>query len=166
MKKLDIVKLIDDSGYGKFNLKNNMHGIVINVFKNENADVLFFNPQNDGDYAVIPINVKDLVIEKETLPKNIQDEWQSKMGVILSKAKSIIEPIEINEYDMVELLVEDNKYAKYGVHKGCTGCVMDNHAVENYIEVDFSGIDDDGNFFGDCISVNIKDLKVLERNKS
>jgi len=28
--------------------------------------------------------------------------------------------------------------------------------------VDFSGIDENGNFYGDCISVKIDDLKVVE----
>ena len=42
------------------------------------------------------------------------------------------------------------------------GCVMDNKVVQNCIEVDFSGIDENGNFYGDCIAVNIKDLKIIE----
>ena len=63
---------------------------------------------------------------------------------------------------MVELIVEDEKYSKHGVHKGMCGCVMQDYAVQNYIEVDFSGIDENGNFYGDCISVKIDDLKVVE----
>ena len=39
---------------------------------------------------------------------------------------------------------------------------MDNKAVQNYIEVDFSGIDENGIFYGDCISVKIDDLKVIK----
>ena len=39
---------------------------------------------------------------------------------------------------------------------------MDNNAIQNYIEVDFSGIDKDGNYYGDCISVKINDLKVIK----
>lgn len=39
---------------------------------------------------------------------------------------------------------------------------MDNNAVQNYIEVDFSGIDKDGKYYGDCISVKIDDLKVIK----
>lgn len=38
---------------------------------------------------------------------------------------------------------------------------MDDNAVQDYIEVDFSRIDDKGNFYGDCISVKIEDLKVI-----
>ena len=91
MKKFDIVKLIDDTHYVNYNLKNNMHGIVINIYGNEKADILFFNPQNEGDYAVILINIKDVVLEKETLPKDIQSEWIGGLDVILSKAKNIIE---------------------------------------------------------------------------
>lgn len=73
-----------------------------------------------------------------------------------------MEPITINEYDMVELLVEEERCSKFGVHKGYRECVMDNKAVQNYIEVDFSGIDENGKFYGDCISVKIDDLKVIE----
>ena len=43
---------------------------------------------------------------------------------------------------------------------------MDNKAVQNYIEVDFSGIDENGNFYGDCISVKIDDLKVIKQKKT
>ena len=53
----------------------------------------------------------------------------------------------INEYDKVELLVEDEKYSKYGVHKGDTGCVMEIWGRDD-VEVDFSGIDEKGNFMG------------------
>lgn len=80
----------------------------------------------------------------------------------MQKAKNKIQPIKIKEYDMVELLVEEDSYAKFGIHKGDRGCVMDNSAVQNYIEVDFSGIDKNGEFYGDCISVKIDDLKVIK----
>ena len=86
----------------------------------------------------------------------------SKLDVILTSAKNYLEPVSINEYDIVELLVEEDRYTKFGVHKGARGCVMDNKAVQNYIEVDFSGIDENGKFYGDCISVKIDDLKVIK----
>ena len=81
---------------------------------------------------------------------------------VMKKASDILKPISIKEYDLVELIVEDEKYSKFGVHKGDIGCVMDNNAVQNYIEVDFSGIDENGNFYGDCISVKIEDLRVVD----
>ena len=69
---------------------------------------------------------------------------------------------KIHAYDYVELLVEDKKYSQYGIHKGDRGYVMDDNAVDNFIEVDFSELDEQGNFYGDCISVKIEDLKKLK----
>lgn len=161
MKKLDLVKLVNEKPYMKNNLQKDMHGIVVSEDFNEIV-VLFFNPQNIGDYAVVNIRTEDIVVEKEKLPNDMQKELLSKLDQILSKAKNHIEPITINNYDMVELLVEEDKYTKFGIHKGDRGCVMDNKAVQNYIEVDFSGVDKDGNFYGDCISVKIVDLKVIK----
>ena len=43
---------------------------------------------------------------------------------------------------------------------------MEGDAVQNYIEVDFSGIDKKGNFYGNCISVKIEDLKVIKNSKN
>jgi len=103
-----------------------------------------------------------LDLDKEKLPTQFEKELLSKLDAIKLKSKDVLEPIAINEYDMVELLVEEEKYAKFGVHKGDRGCVMDNNAVQNHIEVDFSGIDNYGNYYGDCISVKIDDLKVIK----
>lgn len=161
MKKLDLVKLINERPYIKNNLQKEMHGIVISEDAN-NIDVLFFNPQNLGNYAIVKVNVCDLITDKEKLPNKMQQELSSNIDKILSKAKKYIEPIKINNYAMVELLVEKDRYTKFGIHKGDRGCVMDNKAVQNYIEVDFSGVDKDGNFYGDCISVKIDDLKVIK----
>ena len=161
MKKLDLVKLKNNRPYKSHNLYKNMHGIVVDV-NCEDADVLFFNPHNVGDYAIVKIKTTDLDLDKEKLPIKIENELFSKLDDLKLKAKNVLEPIAINEYDMVELLVEEERYTKFGIHKGDKGCVMDNNAVQNYIEVDFSGIDKDGNYYGDCISVKIDDLKVIK----
>lgn len=138
-----------------------MHGIVVKI-NYDDADVLFFNPHNVGDYAIVGIKTTDLVLDNENLPTEFEKEILSNIDTLISNAKCVIEPIAINEYDMVELLTEDKKYAEFGVHKGDKGCVMDNNAVQDYIEVDFSGIDKDGNYYGDYISVKIDDLKVIK----
>lgn len=161
MKKLDLVKLKNDRPYKSHNLNKDMHGIVVDV-NFDNADVLFFNPQNVGDYAIVNVKIMDLDLDKEKLPAEFEKELLSKLDTLKLKAKNDIEPIAINEYDMVELLVENEKYASFGIHKGDRECVMDNNAVQNYIEVDFSGIDREGNYYGDCISVKISDLKVIK----
>ena len=161
MKKLDLVKLINEKPYIENNLKKDMHGIVISENANTIA-VLFFNPQNIGNYAIVNVSIRDLIIDKEKLTNEVQQEILLNLDKILKNAKSNLEPVEINNYDMVELLVEEDRYTKFGIHKGDRGCVMDNKAVQNYIEVDFSGIDENENFYGDCISVKIDDLKVIK----
>ena len=160
MKKSDLVKLKNDN-YKSHNLTKDMHGIVIKT-NYDNADVLFFNSHNVGEYAIVNIRKEDLESEKEKLPAELEKELLSESDALKSRAKSVLVPVVINEYDMVELLVEEERYAKFGVHKGDVGCVMDNNAVQNYIEVDFSGIDKNGNYYGDCISVKINDLKVIK----
>jgi len=161
MKKLDLVKLKNDKPYKTYNFVKDMHGIVVEL-NFDNADVLFFNPQNVGDYAIVNVKNVDLELEKEKLPAEFEKELLLKLDDIIAKAKKEIQPIKIKEYDMVELLVEEDRYAKFGIHKGDRGCVMDNNAVQDYIEVDFSGIDKNGEFYGDCISVKIDDLKVIK----
>ncbi len=136
MKKSDLVKLKNDN-YKSHNLTKDMHGIVIET-NCDNADVLFFNPHNVGDYAIVNIKNKDLEPDKEKLPTELEKELSSASNALKSGAKNVLAPIAINEYDMVELLVEEERYAKFGAHKGDVGCVMDNNAVQNYIEVDFS----------------------------
>ncbi len=159
MKQFDLIILKNEKPYKKFNLEKDMHGIVLE-HSFDTADVLFFNPKNQGDYIVIKVNTCDVLIEKEKLPENIIKELSTKLNTII-KAKPNLESLKIKAYDMVELLVEDNKYTKYGIHKGDKGCVMEDYAIQDYIEVDFSGINEDGEYYGDCISVKIEDLKVI-----
>lgn len=161
MKKFDLVRIINEEPYLKNNLKKDMYGVIINIIENT-LEVLFFNPQNMGDYAIICVRAKDVECQSEKLPIEIQKELTLNMDKIINKKEDILKPIKFNEYDLVELLVEDKKYSKFGIHKGEQGCVMSNRAVENYIEVDFSGIDENGEYYGDCISVKIEDLKKIK----
>ncbi len=161
MKKFDLVLLKNENPYKQYNLEKNMHGIVLeNYF--DTLIVLFFNPKNQGDYITATISVSDVMVCNEKIPEKMINELSSNLDIIKSKSKEKFEPLRIKAYDMVELLVEDIKYTKYGIHKGDRGCVMEDNAVQNYVEVDFSGIDENGEFYGDCISVKIDDLKVIQ----
>lgn len=161
MKKFDLVLLKNENPYKQYNLEKNMHGIVLeNYF--DTLIVLFFNPKNQGDYITATISVSDVMVCNEKIPEKMINELSSNLDIIKSKSKEKFEPLRIKAYDMVELLVEDIKYTKYGIHKGDRGCVMEDNAVQNYVEVDFSGIDENGEFCGDCISVKIDDLKVIQ----
>ena len=161
MKNLDLILLQNEKPYTNFGLQKGIHGVILNI-NFDILDVLFFNPKNQGDYIIVKINVNDMVIEKEKLSKNLINKLNEEIKNKKLKSKLKFESLKVKAYDMVELLVENAKYAKYGIHKGDKGCVMDDNAVQNYVEVDFSGIDKNGNFYGDCISVNVDDLKVIE----
>ena len=89
MKKLDLVKLTNDKPYKSFHLVKDMHGIVVEL-KFDNADVLFFNPQNVGDYAIVNVKLVDLELEKEKLPARFEKELLSKLDDIIAKAKNEI----------------------------------------------------------------------------
>lgn len=161
MNKFDLIKIVNEKPYMKYNLCKDMHGVVLNTF-NESVNVLFFNPNNIGDFAIVKdIALRDIEIEQEELTKEMKKELEANVDKIIKNANSKIEPIKINEYDMVELLVESDKYTKFGIHKGETGIIATDYAVDDYVLVDFSGIDKNGEYYGDCISVNMKDLKIL-----
>ena len=110
MKKTDLVKLKNDN-YKSHNLTKDMHGIVIKT-NYDNADVLFFNPHNVGDYAIVNIRKEDLESEKEKLPAKLEKELLSESDALKSRAKGVLVPVVINEYDMVELLVEEERYKR------------------------------------------------------
>lgn len=156
MKKSDLVVLKNDKPYTGSNLKKGMHGIVVSS-NGRISDVLFFNSENRGDYLIAKINANDVDVEKERLPYDLAEELNEKLKNSEVKSKNHFDTLKIKAYDMVELTVEDEKYLKYGIHKGDRGCVTDDYAVKNYIEVDFSGIDKDDNYYGDCISAATSD---------
>lgn len=161
MKKFDIVKLIKlEKHYREMQLNLEMYGIVLKPHFDSSA-VLFFNFQNMSDYAIIDIANKDLQVQKEKVPDQFIQEFVAKGNKFGFEKNTFLAPLGVKEYDWVELLVEDEKYNKYGIHKGDRGCVMESYAIENSILVDFSGVTESGDYYGDCISVNVTDLKVI-----
>lgn len=161
MKKYDLVLLKNAYKYKKYNLTENSHGIVTEI-NFATVSVLFFNDKNVGEYIISEIDKSDVEIMKEKLPSNIIAQLNSQIKKIKQKSKEKIEPQKIANYTLVELVSEKPQYVKNGVHKGDRGVVIENNAIENFVEVDFSEIDEDGNYSGDCIAVNLDDLKILE----
>ena len=68
-------------------------------------------------------------------------------------------------FQQVELLVDNEKYAEFDIHKGDIGTIIEDVAVQDYILVNFGRLDENNNYHGDCISVRLKDVKILEKNK-
>jgi len=161
MKNLDLIQLVDDKAYKKNNLEKNMHGVIVEA-EDIFSKVLFFNPQNLGEYIILQLKNSDFIVCKEQIPNDIKEELILNLDNLISKANDKFDEIKIKDYDLVELIVEDDKYTKFGVHKGDLGCVMDCKAIQNYIEVDFSYINEKGEFCGDCIAVKIDDVKIVK----
>lgn len=164
MKKYDIVKLKDN--YENFNnIEANNIGIVLKSNNNNKSTILFLNPKITDDYLVLDVDNSFLEQQKENLPPQIIKTID---GLIsnnkISLKKQQFKNMKFEEYDIVRLTVEKEKYAKHGIHKGETGIVAENYMIKNDILVDFSGIDEKGNYYGDCVTVNVDDLELVKKH--
>lgn len=161
MKIYDFVQLINSLEYlEEKGIFKESKGTIIKL-ENNIASVLFFNEKNMGDYAVANVNTKFLKTIGEFPTGDLTNLNNFIKNLDQEKHDKLKYP-NIKEYDLVELLIEDEKYSKFGVHKGDKGCVISNYAIQNQVEVDFSWVDKNGNFYRDCIVVDVDDLKVLE----
>ena len=164
MKKLDFVELINlNKTYEEYNLYLNSKGFVIKSDKSV-SEILFFNEYNEGDYAFVEVLNEDLKLTKEQPPIQLKELIESNLQNFTPKEKGF-KPRTFKAFQQVELLVDNEKYAKFDVHKGDIGTIMEDVAVQDYILVDFGNLDENNNYHGDCISVRLKDVKILEKNK-
>lgn len=164
MKKYDIVKLKDN--YENFNnLEVNNIGIVLKSNNNNKSTILFLNQKITGDYLVLDVDNSFLEQQKENLPPQIIETIDSLISNNkISLKKQQFKNMKFEEYDIVRLTVEKEKYTKHGIHKGETGIVAENYMIKNDILVDFSGIDEKGNYYGDCVTVNVDDLELVKKH--
>lgn len=164
MKKYDIVKLMNlIDVYKQNNLYLNAQGIVLEC-NNEKSKVLFLNEYNQGDYAYLEVRNNDVEIISNDAPLSFMNYIKDNLKNFNPKEKGFKQK-EFNAYEKVELLIEDDKYSKFGVHKGDKGVIMEDYAVKDYVLVDFGRLDENNNYHGDCISVKLTDVKILEENK-
>ena len=161
MRKFDLILLTNGTPYNIFGIESNMHGIIIEIYTNS-VSVLFFNPQNIGECSLIKVNKNDFIITEETLPNEIKLELQNNMEKMKSKTNYVFKSAKINLFDKVELVTENKKYTKYGLHKGEIGIVVDNTLADNCVEVDFIYLNENSEFYGDTFSIDINDLKVIK----
>lgn len=164
MKKYDVVKLTNlIEVYKQNNLYLNAQGIVLDC-NNEKSKVLFVNEYNQGDYAYLEVKNNDVEIISNDTPLTFVNYIKENLKNFMPKEKGFKKK-EFEVYSQVELLVENERYSKFGVHKGNKGVIMEDYAVKDYVLVDFGRIDKNNNYFGDCISVRLKDIQILEENK-
>ena len=164
MKKLDFVELTNlNKTYEEYNLCLNSKGFVIKSDETT-SKILFFNEYNEGDYAFVEIFNEDIKLTKEQPPIQLKELIESNLQKFTLKEKGF-KPKTFKAFQQVELLVENEKYAEFDVHKGDIGTIMEDVAVQDYILVNFGNLDENNNYHGDCISVRLKDVKILEENK-
>ncbi len=96
----------------------------------------FRNFKNYDDYACVNINSKYLDFWMKEESENIPN-WE-RFKATGDLTKDSFKPQKFLEYDLVELTVEKEKYAKFGVHKGMRGVVMENYCIDSEYYVIFT----------------------------
>ena len=123
---------------------------------------MFFNNVNQGDYLMLVMNKIDLTITDMILPNNLcvelEEYIENNADKIANKTNFEVSPF--NECDEVELVVDKEKYSKYGIHKGDRGIIASNKATKNKILVDFGKETED---FDGFVSVGFNDIKKVEK---
>lgn len=158
--KYKIVKLKNlKEEYKKIGLDNGSLGLLLNE-KNSQCLTMFFNNFNQGDYLVLVMNKADLTITDMILPNNLCAELEEYIENNANKIaeKTKFEEIPFNECNQVELIVDKEKYSKYGLHKGDRGIVASNKVTKNKILVEFGKETED---FDGFISVDFEDLRKV-----
>ena len=159
--KYKIVKLKNlKEDYKKIGLDNSSLGLLLNE-KNSQCLIMFFNNDNQGDYLVLVMSKADLEITDMVLPNNLCSELEEYIENNADKiaSKTNFEELPFNECDYVELIVEKEKYSKYGLRKGDRGIIASNKATKNKILVDFGKEAED---FDGFVSVDFEDVKKVE----
>lgn len=161
MNKFDFVELINlKEEYKACNLYLHAKGFVIETYGGS-SKVLFLNEFNEGDYAFLEIFNEDLKLTKEQPTNRLVDFVKSNLEKFTLKEKRL-KHSDFKAYQKVELIVENDKYVKLGIHKGDVGTIMEDVAVQDYLLVDFGRLDENNNFSGDCVSVKISHLKFIK----
>lgn len=133
-------------------------GLLIEIDANS-CLVMFLNSLNYGDYAFVRVNKKHLSVCEFKYDKKT-DELR-KMVATKDLTKDSFKPQKFLEYDCVELIVEKEKYAKYGVHKGAKGAVMEDKCIDSCYYVIFTDYNT-GYDIAD-LSVHEDDLVLVKR---
>lgn len=134
-------------------------GLLLNE-KNSQCLIIFFNNVNQGDYLVHVMSETDLIITDMVLPSNLCAELEEHIENNADKIsnKTNFKAIPFNECDEVELIVEKEKYIKFGIRKGDKGIIASNKATKNKILVDFGKETED---FDGFVSVNLEEIKKV-----
>ena len=158
MKKHKIIKVLNTIKY--FNCQSvQEHGIVIEE-TNQTYRALFLNEACLGDYIVKDIDKSDALVEKTFLPNDVEKALNQSLSELTKNAKDEFKQPKFNQFDEVVLLDETGKYKKFGLQSGDVGVIVESLTIKNKILVDFSKQTKE-NPYGDCVSINVSDLKKI-----
>ena len=161
MKRYDLICLKNDSPYKKYGVERNIHGMIIDVLQNH-VQVLFFNPRNNDEFTLINVNKSDIALDKEVVSENIKSLLGENIEKLKSRENYIFTSPKFKLFDKVELIVEKEKYSKFGLHKGYIGFVIDDIVINNSVEVDFTDLGKNRLYDGETFSISIDDLKIVK----
>lgn len=167
MKKYDIVKITElTDELQNLNVQFDCHGLILST-NFDFSEVMFFNDNNIGETTICKVDNKIIKKEDIELPKNILKEIDKylKDNIKLEKDK-VLTKLKFKECDYVEVIVEKEKYSKHGVHLGDKGFIVIDEMIKNEMLVDFTGVDENGDIYGEEVSININDLKLVDDIKN
>ncbi|MBP5404747.1 MAG: hypothetical protein J6Y74_02235 [Clostridia bacterium] len=159
MKKADLIRINNEKRKAEPGLQKDTHGIVLKVFA-QTADVLFFHPKILGEYIIRELEQSDLIVESEKLPEEIEKEIFSDLEKVYANAKADFDPLPFSMGDRVQLIVERECYAKYGIHKDAIGCIVDDSVVSGKVEVDFYE-PEEAAAYDSAVAVKTSDLRIV-----
>lgn len=159
--KYKIVKIKNlKEEYKKLGLSKDSLGLLLNEKKSQ-CLIMFFNNVNQGDYLVLVMSKVDLTITDMVLPNNLCAELEEYIENNADKiaSKTNFEELPFKECDYVELIVEKEKYSKYGLQKGDRGIIASSKATKGKILVDLGNATKE---FDGFVSVDFEDIKKVE----
>ena len=159
MKKGSLVIIANEKTRKTLGIDKEARGVVLKI-RSGKADVLFFNPKNVGEYIIKEVVLCDLSLENEALPKEIEQDLFSDIESVYQKAKGGFTSLSFKNGDRVQLVVEEKRYAEFGIHKNAIGCVVDDTVVQGKIEVDFYE-PEEAAAYDSAMAVKIEDLKII-----
>ena len=139
MKEFIIAEIKNDFENNKIKLNKGQLGIIIEQ-NNDFCKFLLLNNKNLGEYAIIDININNL-IKKYELTKDLQNELTTFLANLKQNNFTNFNDFNsqiIKENDCVEILTD--KYNNLGINKKDVGIVISNYAIKNKVEVDFTKV--------------------------
>lgn len=159
MKIYDNIKLnteLDD--LSERGIHKGCTGIILDI-KADICFVRFRNRDNIGDYACVNVNKKYLDFWMKEPQEDIVHWERFKASEKIKKDRFKLR--KFYEYDLVEVTVEKEKYAKEGVHKGMQGVIMLPDCIDSKYYVIFT----DKTTAEDIADINIHEDDLILINR-